>query len=188
MVDSDTSPQRSEFIRLEGLPDVTKQNNNQESLQEEPSTYVPTTTPEDAEPIEPAVRRSSRTIKPPQRFTLLLNYILLTDGGEPLTYEESLQDGNSSNIKHSISFVADKGLKKPLYSSARLNKGGVLYLETHLELCFSSPGEQEFVQTNMENFQLDRVSSFPRDLKSFCPMNFRLHREQNERTKTVKEV
>ncbi|KAG6737243.1 hypothetical protein POTOM_058756 [Populus tomentosa] len=96
MVDSDTSPQRSEFIRLEGLPDVTKQNNNQESLQGDSSTSMPTTTQEDAEPIEPAVRRSSRTIKPPQRFTLLLNYILLTDGGEPLTYEKSLQDGNSS--------------------------------------------------------------------------------------------
>ncbi|KAJ6951148.1 hypothetical protein NC653_040505 [Populus alba x Populus x berolinensis] len=37
-------------------------------------------------------------------------------------------------------------------------------VETGPELCFSSPGEQEFVQTNMENFQLDRVSSFPRDL------------------------
>ncbi|KAG6761047.1 hypothetical protein POTOM_034237 [Populus tomentosa] len=99
MADSDTSPQRSEFIRLEGLPDVTKPNNNQESLQEDSSTSVPTTTQEDVEPIEPAVRRSSRTIKPPQRFTLLLNYILLTDGGEPLTYEESLQDGNSSNLE-----------------------------------------------------------------------------------------
>ncbi|KAI5557782.1 hypothetical protein BDE02_18G126500 [Populus trichocarpa] len=32
------------------------------------------------------------------------------------------------------------------------------------ELCFSSPREQEFMQTNMESFQLDRVSSFPRDL------------------------
>jgi hypothetical protein len=94
--DSDTSPQGSEFIRLEGLPDVPEQNNNQESLQEDSSTYVPPATQEDAEQIEPAVRRSSRTIKPPQRFTLLLNYILLTDGGEPLTYEESLQDGNSS--------------------------------------------------------------------------------------------
>ncbi|KAG6764687.1 hypothetical protein POTOM_032168 [Populus tomentosa] len=102
MADSDTSPQRSEFIRLEGLPDVTEPNNNQESLQEDSSTSVPTTTQEDAEPIEPAVRRSSRTIKPPQRFTLLLNYILLTDGGEPLTYEESLQDGNSSKSSDAV--------------------------------------------------------------------------------------
>jgi disease resistance protein RPS2 len=37
-------------------------------------------------------------------------------------------------------------------------------VEMEPELYFPSPGEQEFVQTNMGNFQLDRVSSFPRDL------------------------
>ncbi|KAE9589703.1 putative histone deacetylation protein Rxt3 [Lupinus albus] len=45
---------------------------------------------------------------------------------------------NEPWIKYSISTVADKGLKKPLYTSARLKKGEVLYLETHLcryELC-----------------------------------------------------
>ena len=36
-----------------------------------------------------------------------------------------------SRIKYSISIVADKGLKKHLYTSARLKKGEVLYLETH---------------------------------------------------------
>uniref|UniRef100_A0A3N7GLJ6 Uncharacterized protein n=1 Tax=Populus trichocarpa TaxID=3694 RepID=A0A3N7GLJ6_POPTR len=43
-------------------------------------------------------------------------------------------------IKYSISIVADKGLKKPLYTSERLKKGEVLYLETHscrYELCFT---------------------------------------------------
>ena len=34
-------------------------------------------------------------------------------------------------VKYSMSMVADKGLKKPLYTSARLKKGEVLYLETH---------------------------------------------------------
>jgi hypothetical protein len=43
MADSDTSPQKSEFIRLEGLPDVTEQNKKQESLQEDSDTSVPTT-------------------------------------------------------------------------------------------------------------------------------------------------
>ncbi|KAL9344259.1 hypothetical protein Peur_061934 [Populus x canadensis] len=37
-------------------------------------------------------------------------------------------------------------------------------VEMEPELYFPSPGEQEFVQTSMGNFQLDRVSSFPRDL------------------------
>jgi hypothetical protein len=47
---------------------------------------------------------------------------------------------NEPWIKYSISAVADKGLKKPLYTSARLKKGEVLYLESHscrYELCFS---------------------------------------------------
>ncbi|XVF33797.1 hypothetical protein REPUB_Repub18cG0002000 [Reevesia pubescens] len=47
---------------------------------------------------------------------------------------------NEPWIKYSISIVADKGLKKPLFTSARLKKGEVLYLETHLcryELCFT---------------------------------------------------
>ena len=34
-------------------------------------------------------------------------------------------------LKYSISIVADKGLKKSLYTSARLKKGEVIYLETH---------------------------------------------------------
>ncbi|CAN1342677.1 hypothetical protein LINPERPRIM_LOCUS39536 [Linum perenne] len=38
---------------------------------------------------------------------------------------------NEPWIKYSISVVADKGLKKSLYTSARLKKGEVLYLETH---------------------------------------------------------
>lgn len=33
-------------------------------------------------------------------------------------------------IKYSISAIADKGLKKPLFTSARLKKGEVLYLES----------------------------------------------------------
>lgn len=47
---------------------------------------------------------------------------------------------NEPWIKYSISAVADKGLKKPLYTSARLKKGEVLYLESHAcryELCFT---------------------------------------------------
>lgn len=47
---------------------------------------------------------------------------------------------NEPWIKYSISIVADKGLKRPLYTSARLKKGEVLYLESHscrYELCFA---------------------------------------------------
>ncbi|CAI9108858.1 OLC1v1008558C1 [Oldenlandia corymbosa var. corymbosa] len=43
-------------------------------------------------------------------------------------------------LKYSVSVVADKGLKRPLYTSSRLKKGEVLFLETHscrYELCFA---------------------------------------------------
>ncbi|KAG8080589.1 hypothetical protein GUJ93_ZPchr0007g4573 [Zizania palustris] len=46
---------------------------------------------------------------------------------------------NEPWLKYSISIVADKGLKKTLYTSTRLKKGEVIYLETHYnryELCF----------------------------------------------------
>ncbi|RVW18006.1 Retrovirus-related Pol polyprotein from transposon TNT 1-94 [Vitis vinifera] len=42
------------------------------------------------------VRRSSRNIRPSQRYSPVLNYLLLTDGGEPECYDEALQDENSS--------------------------------------------------------------------------------------------
>ena len=42
------------------------------------------------------VRRSSRTIRTSQHYSLALNYLLLTDGGKPECYEEALQDENSS--------------------------------------------------------------------------------------------
>ena len=42
------------------------------------------------------VRRSSRNIKPPQHYSPTLNYLLLTDSGEPECYDEALQDENSS--------------------------------------------------------------------------------------------
>ncbi|WRX28813.1 hypothetical protein QQP08_021300 [Theobroma cacao] len=69
---------------------------------------------------------------------------------------------NEPWIKYSISIVADKGLKKPLYTSARLKKGEVLYLETHscrYELCFTgekmvkaTPASQAH-ETDMEKSQ-----------------------------------
>ncbi|XP_065874040.1 uncharacterized protein [Euphorbia lathyris] len=58
---------------------------------------------------------------------------------------------NEPWIKYSISIVADKGLKKPLYTSARLKKGEVLYLETHscrYELCFTGEKMVKTAQLN----------------------------------------
>ena len=48
------------------------------------------------------VRRSSKTIRTPQCYSSTLNYLLLTDGGEPKCYDEALQDENSSKWKLAI--------------------------------------------------------------------------------------
>ena len=42
------------------------------------------------------VSRSSKTTRPPQRYSPALNCLLLTDGGEPECYYGALQDENSS--------------------------------------------------------------------------------------------
>ncbi|RVX18554.1 Retrovirus-related Pol polyprotein from transposon TNT 1-94 [Vitis vinifera] len=42
------------------------------------------------------LERSSRNIRPPQRYSPILNYLLLTDCGEPKCYDEALQYENSS--------------------------------------------------------------------------------------------
>ena len=42
------------------------------------------------------VCRSSKIIRPPQCYSPALNYLLLTNGGEPECYDEALQDENSS--------------------------------------------------------------------------------------------
>ena len=46
------------------------------------------------------VRRSSRNIRPPHHYSPTLNYLLLTDGGEPKCYHEALQDENSMRVSH----------------------------------------------------------------------------------------
>ncbi|KAI3676546.1 hypothetical protein L1987_86157 [Smallanthus sonchifolius] len=59
---------------------------------------------------------------------------------------------NEPWIKYSISAIADKGLKKPLFTSARLKKGEVLYLESptrRYELCFN--GEKMVKAGNEED-------------------------------------
>ncbi|WMV31712.1 hypothetical protein MTR67_025097 [Solanum verrucosum] len=63
---------------------------------------------------------------------------------------------NEPWLKYSISVVADKGLKKALFTSSRLKKGEVLYLETHskrYELCFS--GEKMVKATTSQMLEMD---------------------------------
>ncbi|KAF8046982.1 hypothetical protein N665_3277s0001 [Sinapis alba] len=67
---------------------------------------------------------------------------------------------NEPWIKYSISIVADKGLKKPLFTSARLKKGEVLYLETHscrYELCFAGEKTMKAFQASQQHSSQDAM-------------------------------
>ncbi|RVW22059.1 Retrovirus-related Pol polyprotein from transposon TNT 1-94 [Vitis vinifera] len=80
---------KSEFVNLDELTESTVQKGGKED-KENVNSQVDLSTP------VAEVRRSSRNIRPPQRYSPGLNYLLLTDGGEPECYDEALQDENSS--------------------------------------------------------------------------------------------
>lgn len=91
-------PQESDFVRLDDVPEVTVQCgdvSDGESGSSTPTPIIPQLDPRPSTSTA-AVRRSVRTIRPSQRFSPTLNYILLTDGGEPQSYRETLQDEHSS--------------------------------------------------------------------------------------------
>ena len=65
---------------------VPENNNNQQPQQQQPpqQQQAPQTP-------ESGVRRSTRIIRPPERYSPSLYYLLLTDSGEPECYEEAMQ-------------------------------------------------------------------------------------------------
>ena len=79
---------KSEFVNLDELTESTVQKRGEED-KENVNSQVDQSTP------VAEVRRSSRNIRPPHRSPTL-NYLLLTDGGEPECYDEALRDENSS--------------------------------------------------------------------------------------------
>ena len=80
---------KSEFVNLDELTESTVQKRGEED-KENVNSQVDQSTP------IAEVRRSSRNIKPPHRYSPTLNYLLLTDGGELECYDEALRDENSS--------------------------------------------------------------------------------------------
>ncbi|RVW41057.1 Retrovirus-related Pol polyprotein from transposon TNT 1-94 [Vitis vinifera] len=80
---------KSEFVNLDELTESTVQKGGEEDKGNVNSQVDMST------PIA-EVRRSSRNIRPLQRYSPVLNYLMLTDGGEPECYDGALQDENSS--------------------------------------------------------------------------------------------
>ena len=80
---------KSEFVNLDELIENTFRKGGEED-KENVNSQVDQSTP------VAEVRRSSRIIRPPQRYSLTLNYLLLNDGGELQCDDEALQDVNLS--------------------------------------------------------------------------------------------
>ena len=91
---------KSEFVNLDELTESTVQKRGEED-KENVNSQVDQNTP------IAEVRRSSRNIKPPHRYSPTLNYLLLTNGGEPACYDEALQDENSSKWELGVKDVMD---------------------------------------------------------------------------------
>ena len=85
----DIDQKKSKFVKLDELTKNIVQKNGEEDMENANSKV-------DQSTIVAEVRRSSKTIRPPQRYSTTLNFLLLTDGGESECYEEALQDENSS--------------------------------------------------------------------------------------------
>ena len=84
--DSSFEAKKPEVIPLKDLPKIEDGNSgteDQEALEESQTTPIV------------ALRRSSRVIRPPQRYSPALHYILLTDRGEPKSFDEAIHDGES---------------------------------------------------------------------------------------------
>ena len=86
---AEINQKKSEFVNLDELTESTIQKRGEED-KENVNSQVDHSTP------VAEVQRSSRNIRPPHRYSPTLNYLLLTDSGEPECYNEALRDENSS--------------------------------------------------------------------------------------------
>ena len=78
-----------EFVNLNEVIENTVQKRGEED-KENVNSQV------DQSTLVVEVCRSSKIARPSQRYSHALNYILLTDGGEPKCFDEVLKDENSS--------------------------------------------------------------------------------------------
>ena len=87
---AEINQKKSEFVNLDKLTESTVQKMGEED-KENVNSQV------DQSTLVAKVRRSSRNIRPLHRYSPTLNYLLLTDGGEPEFYDEALGDENQAS-------------------------------------------------------------------------------------------
>ncbi|RVW95710.1 Retrovirus-related Pol polyprotein from transposon TNT 1-94 [Vitis vinifera] len=102
-----------EFVNLDKLTKSTVQKGGEED-KKNVNSQVDLSTP------VAEVRKSSRNIRPPQRYSPILNYLLLTDGGEPECNDEALQDENSSKWELAMKDKMDSLLGNQTWELAEL--------------------------------------------------------------------
>ena len=107
---------KSEFVNLDELTENTIQKRGKED-KENVNSQV------DLSTLVVEVRRYSRNIRPPQRYSLVLNYLLLIDGGEPECYNEALQDENSSKWELAMKDEMDSLLRNQTWKLTELPVG-----------------------------------------------------------------
>ena len=74
-------PVKEVEFRKVTFPDVTTSPSQEE---------IPPVSPVAIEPSTNQPRRSERVSHPPERFVLGVDYVLITDGGEPSCYKEAM--------------------------------------------------------------------------------------------------
>ena len=107
---------KSEFVNLDELTENTVQKRGKED-KENVNSQVNLSTP------VVKVRRSSRNIRPPQRYSPVLNYLMLTDGGELECYDEALQNENSSKWELAMKDEMDSLLGNQIWELTELPVG-----------------------------------------------------------------
>ena len=107
---------KSEFVNLDELTESTIQKRGEEDKENVNSQA------DQSNPVA-EVRRSSRNIRPPYRYSPTLNYLLLTNGGEPECYDEALQDENSSKWDLVMKDEMDSLLGNQTWELTELPKG-----------------------------------------------------------------
>ena len=105
-----------EFVSLDELTKNTIQKRG-EKEKENVNSLVDQSTP------VAEVRGSSRIIRPPQRYSLALNYLMLIDGGELECYDEALQDENSSKWELAMKDEMDSLLGNQTWELTEFPKG-----------------------------------------------------------------
>ena len=112
----DIDQKKSKFVNLDELTKNIVQKNGEEDM-ENANSQVDQRTP------VAIVHKSSRITRPPQPYSLALNYIQLTNGGGLECYDEALQEENTSKWELAIKDQMDSLLGNQTWELTEMLEG-----------------------------------------------------------------